>query len=66
MSKRFYLLLYFRTLIIYYQNREILNKILTRFEKGDIFNLKKVKRLLILVLFFICLMSNRYLKGVEN
>ncbi|CUK56475.1 Predicted protein [Listeria monocytogenes] len=39
---------------------------MTRFEKGDIFNLKKVKRLLILVLFFICLMSNRYLKGVEN
>lgn len=52
MSKRFYLLLYFRTLIIYYQIGEILNKILTRFEKGDIFNLKKVKRLLILVLFF--------------
>ncbi|CUL91166.1 Predicted protein [Listeria monocytogenes] len=39
---------------------------MTRFEKGDIFNLKKVKRLLILVLFFIYLMSNRYLKGVEN
>lgn len=52
MSKRFLFITLFSHINHILSNREILNKILTRFEKGDIFNLKKVKRLLILVLFF--------------